>query len=197
MPLITKPVTAVAKALSEAHNLPLTILGIAATVALLYFGRILFITVLVAVTIAFILEPFVELLMRVRFPRSLASFVVCSVALAFVYIIGMGAYSQLTSLYNDLPKYGQRIGDIVDGVSQKVKGAEDRTLQMVTPAPKQPRKPPPRRPVIHGRSRRLRRRPARLCRKLPAPSPKSVSDPNPRPSVTSSRRISAPSTRPS
>jgi len=134
MPLITKPVTAVAKALSEAHNLPLTILGIAATVALLYFGRILFITVLVAVTIAFILEPFVELLMRVRFPRSLASFVVCSVALAFVYIIGMGAYSQLTSLYNDLPKYGQRIGDIVDGVSQKVKGAEDRTLQMVTPA---------------------------------------------------------------
>ena len=33
--------------------------------------------------IAFILEPFVALLMRIRFPRSLASFVVCAIALLF------------------------------------------------------------------------------------------------------------------
>ncbi len=104
-----------------------------AAVALLYFGRVLFITLLVAVTIAFILEPFVEVLMRVRFPRSLASFVVCTVALAFLYVIGMGAESQLAILYQDLPKYGERIGEIVDGISQRVKGAEDRTIQMVTP----------------------------------------------------------------
>ena len=83
-----------------------------AAVALLYFGRVLFITLLVAVTIAFILEPFVEVLMRVRFPRSLASFVVCTVALAFLYVIGMGAESQLAILYQDLPKYGERIGEI-------------------------------------------------------------------------------------
>jgi len=103
-------------------------------VALLYFGRAIFITLLVAVTIAFILEPFVELLMRIRFPRSLASFVVCTVALAFLYVIAMGAYSQLAVLYQDLPKYGQRIGDTIDKISQRVKAAEDRTLQMVTPA---------------------------------------------------------------
>jgi predicted PurR-regulated permease PerM len=112
----------------------LTVIAFGVIAALLYFGRLLFITILVAVTIAFILEPFVELLMRIRFPRSLASFVVCTVALLFLYVIGMGAYSQLALLYNDLPKYGQRIGDIVDTVSQRVKSAEDRTLEMVTPA---------------------------------------------------------------
>ena len=66
---------------------------------------------MVTITIAIILEPFVALLMRIRFPRSLASFVVCSFALALLYVIGLGAYSQLVGLYDELPKYGQRIGD--------------------------------------------------------------------------------------
>ena len=56
----------------EGRHLALRIVALGVVVALLYFGRALFITVLVAVIIAFILEPFVELLMRIRFPRSLA-----------------------------------------------------------------------------------------------------------------------------
>jgi predicted PurR-regulated permease PerM len=106
----------------------------AAIIAILYFGRVFFITSLVALTIAFILEPFVALLMRARFPRSLASFVVCTVALAFLYMIGMGAYSQLAGLYDDLPKYGQRIGSIVDGVQQKISKMEDQTYRILVPA---------------------------------------------------------------
>jgi predicted PurR-regulated permease PerM len=49
-------------------------------------------------------------------------------------VIAMGAYSQLSALYTDLPKYGERIGDLVDEIRQKVQGMEDRTLQMVVPA---------------------------------------------------------------
>jgi len=103
-------------------------------IAILYFGRLFFITAIVAVTLAFILEPFVALLMRARFPRSLASFVVCTIALLFLYVIGMGAYSQMSAIYEELPKYGQRIGDILDGVKQKIQGMETRTYQMVVPA---------------------------------------------------------------
>jgi predicted PurR-regulated permease PerM len=106
----------------------------AAIIAILYFGRVFFITSLVALTIAFILEPFVALLMRARFPRSLASFVVCTVALAVLYVIGMGAYSQMAGLYGDLPKYGERIGSIVDGVQQQISGMEDQTYRMLVPA---------------------------------------------------------------
>jgi predicted PurR-regulated permease PerM len=95
---------------------------------------VFFITSITAVILAFILEPFVILLMRARFPRTLASFVVCSIALMFLYIIGMGAYAQLAGLYEDLPVYGQRIGDLVDGVRQKVQAAEERTYKLVLPA---------------------------------------------------------------
>ena len=103
-------------------------------IAILYFGRVFFITSITAVIIALILEPFVALLMRIRFPRSLAAFVVCSIALLLLYVMGMGAYSQLSAIYAELPKYGQRIGDIVDNVRQKVQQTEERTLQMVVPA---------------------------------------------------------------
>jgi predicted PurR-regulated permease PerM len=132
--LITKPHTSTTKAVPEARHLALPIVAMGVIIAILYFGRVFFITSIAAMTIAFILEPFVALLMRIRFPRSLASFVVCTIALLLLYIIGMGAYSQLSAIYEDLPKYGQRIGDIVDDVRQKVQGMEDRTYQLVVPA---------------------------------------------------------------
>jgi predicted PurR-regulated permease PerM len=131
--LATKPSTSAATSVPQARHLALSVVALGVAIALLYFGRALFITILVAVTIAFILEPLVALLMRLRLPRSLASFVVCTVALLFLWVLGLGAYSQLTLVYGDLPKYGQRIGDIVDGVSQKVAEAEDRSLKVFAP----------------------------------------------------------------
>src|ERR1044072_5881375 len=102
--------------------------------AILYYGRVFFITSLAAVIIAFILEPFVALLMRARLPRSLASFVVCTVALGFLYVVGLGAFSQATAIYNDLPKYGERIGDIIGTIRDTIQSAEERSLQLVVQA---------------------------------------------------------------
>jgi predicted PurR-regulated permease PerM len=110
------------------------VVAIGAAVAILYFGRVLFITSVVAVTIAFILEPFVQLLMRLRMPRSLASFVVCALALLLLYVLALGAYSQAAGLWDELPKYGQRIGDLVDNVRLKIEGMEDRTYRLLVPA---------------------------------------------------------------
>jgi predicted PurR-regulated permease PerM len=118
----------------DARHLAQNILAMGVIIAVLYFGRLFFITALVALTIAFILEPFVVLLMRLRLPRSLASFVVCTFALAMLYVIGLGAYSQLAGLYDDLPKYGQRIGELVDGVQQKISGMEGETYKILVPA---------------------------------------------------------------
>jgi predicted PurR-regulated permease PerM len=131
---VFKPVSAGRKAAQEARHLTLPVIAGGVVIAALYFGRMLFITALVAIIIAFILEPFVALLVRVRFPRSMAAFVVCTLALLGLYIVGMGAYSQLASLYDEAPKYGQRIADIVDDVQQKLQGMEERTYQMVVPA---------------------------------------------------------------
>jgi predicted PurR-regulated permease PerM len=118
----------------EAQHIALPILALGVVIAILYLGRLFFITSLIALTIAFILEPFVALLMRLRFPRSLASFVVCSFALALLYVIGLGAFTQLAGLYDELPKYGERIGALVDGIQQKISAMEDQTYKVVVPA---------------------------------------------------------------
>lgn len=132
--LVTPPTTAASKAVREARQLAMPVVAMGVVIAVLYLGRVFFITSITAVIIAFILEPFVALLLRIRLPRSLASLVVCTIALLLLYVIGMGAYSQLSSIYGDLPTYGERIGDIVDNIRQKVQGLEDRSLQMIVPA---------------------------------------------------------------
>ena len=128
-----KPPRIATKAVQEARHLTPPIVALGVIIAILYFGRVLFITAMTAVTIAFLLEPFVTVMMRLRLPRSVASFVVCTGALLFLYVIGMGAYAQLTGLYGDLPKYGQRIGDIVDGVQIKIQTLEEQTYRMLLP----------------------------------------------------------------
>jgi predicted PurR-regulated permease PerM len=131
---IRKSLNSTTEAAREARRMAAPIVAMGVIIAILYFGRVFFITSIIAVTIAFILEPFVGLLMRMHLPRSLASFLVCSVALLLLYVCGLGAYSQLAGLYDDLPKYGQRIGDIVDGVQQKISNLEEQTYRMLVPA---------------------------------------------------------------
>jgi predicted PurR-regulated permease PerM len=130
---VIKPHSIAKTAVHEVRQMSLPVVALGVIVAILYFGRVFFITAMTAVTIAFILDPFVTMLMRLRLPRSLATFLVCTIALLFLYVIAMGAYSQLTGLYDDLPKYGQRIGDIVDGIQQKLQGVESDTYRMLVP----------------------------------------------------------------
>ncbi|HXS97422.1 MAG TPA: AI-2E family transporter [Candidatus Limnocylindrales bacterium] len=134
MALVTKSLTSTAKAVQDARQMALPIVAMGVIIAILYFGRVFFITSIVAVAIAFILDPFVALLVRVRVPRSMAAFLVCTIALLFLYVIGMGAYTQLSAMYTDLPKYGERIGDLIDNVRQRISSAEDQTYRMVVPA---------------------------------------------------------------
>jgi predicted PurR-regulated permease PerM len=130
MAVLPRPIRAV----EEARNLAGPITAVGVIIAMLYFGRVVFITSLAAVIIAFILEPFVTLLMRLRLPRSVASFVICAVALAWLYLMGLGAYSQFSGLLDELPKYSQRIGELVESVQQKVEAMEQRTYQLLVPS---------------------------------------------------------------
>lgn len=133
MASLIKPPTIAKTAVQEVRHVSLPIVALGVIIAILYFGRVFLITAMTAVTIAFILEPFVTVLMRLRLPRSVASFVVCSLALLFLYVIGLGAYSQLAGLYSELPKYGQRVADIVDGVQLRIQGLESDTYRMLVP----------------------------------------------------------------
>ncbi len=99
-------------------------IALGAAIALLYYARLFLVTVSAAVIINFILEPSVGLLVRVRVPRALASFIVCSSALCAVYFAALGVYTQGARLAEDVPRYAQRIGDLSDRVLTSVESIE-------------------------------------------------------------------------
>ncbi len=156
-----------------AQNFSVTVISLAAAVALLYYGRAFIITLASAVMIAFILEPFVVLTMRLRLPRAVASFAVCSVAICVVYLLGLGIFTQAEGLIAELPKYQQRIDTLSDQVLARIEAVERSVVDIVVPrrlrqreqaVVAQPPKPEPQQP----RSRRRQAAPEPV---QPAPPP--------------------------
>lgn len=109
------------------------IIAVAAVIAMLHFGKLFFVTLSLSVILAFILEPPVKVIMQLRLPRSLASFVVCAIALLLLYLGGLGLYTQISGLLDDLPNYSQRINEIVDNASLKLEQMERSTYELVVP----------------------------------------------------------------
>ena len=109
------------------------ILATAACVALLYYGRIFLITMVISTIIAFLLDPIVTLFVRLRLPRPLASLVVCCIALAMLYLAGLGAWTEIAGLVEDLPNYSGRIDAIADAVATKMDQVEKNTIQVIVP----------------------------------------------------------------
>ena len=116
---------------------PMTLAGVLASllliVVLLYLGRVFFITLISAILLAFILEPIVNLLMRFRVPRPAASFLVCTLMLGVIYLLGLGLWTQVTGLWEDLPTYSRRVTDIVDSATQQVESFEKTTQDLLVP----------------------------------------------------------------
>src|SRR6266404_4763603 len=110
-----------------------SILALGAGIALLYFGRIFFVTVIIAAMIAFLLEPLVELFMKARLPRGVASFAVCSISLMFLYLAGLGLYTESVAMLEDLPAYGERISELVDHVTTRIEAFETAMYKTLVP----------------------------------------------------------------
>jgi len=109
------------------------LLTVSAVVALLYFGQPFFVTLTISGIVAFILEPLVTLLMRIRLPRAVASFVVCVVALLLVYLVGLAFYTQFAGFYRDLPAYSNRISELVAGTSGRLEEMEQTISRLIVP----------------------------------------------------------------
>lgn len=120
---------------SSQHSLQrgVGILATAAAILLLYYGRVFFITIIIAIIIALLLEPGVMLFMKLRFPRGLASFVVCSLTLVFLYFAGLGLYTEATGVMADLPAYSERVNQLVDDIAARAEHFQENLYRTVVP----------------------------------------------------------------
>jgi predicted PurR-regulated permease PerM len=136
------------------------ILALGAGIAMLYYGRVFFITIIIAAMIAFLLDPLVLLFIRLRLPRGVASFAVCSIGLMFLYFAGLGLYTESISIVSDLPAYSDRINELVDSAAERFEHFEAGIYRTLVPKRFQEQTAPPAEAPAAVVARGKRRAPA-------------------------------------
>jgi hypothetical protein len=149
----------------DVQKAALAIIAGGVILAVLYFGRVVFITTLVSIIIALILEPGVALFVRLRVPRVLATFMVCLIGIVTLYFAGLAAWAPVSTLSAEGPAFRQNLGDLIMSITNQVQDLEDSATRLVVPQKPAPPKAPDPPPATS------RQRKSRTPDPLPAPAP--------------------------
>jgi predicted PurR-regulated permease PerM len=109
------------------------LIAVSTTIALLYYGRDFFITFVISVLLAFILDPAVLLVMKLRLPRAVATPVVIGFAFAAIYFAAVLLWTQVATLSEDMPTYASRVSELVDKTNTKLDDLEKKAIATVVP----------------------------------------------------------------
>lgn len=97
-------------------------------------AELVLVVLLISILLAFILEPVVEILQRIRvLPRGVACFLAVSLMVALALGISYLSYNQAASFVQDLPKYSKNIRDEMARFRQKVENLESSAGVFSTP----------------------------------------------------------------
>jgi predicted PurR-regulated permease PerM len=110
-----------------------SLIAAATSVALLYFGRDFFITCIISALLAFILDPAVVLVMKLRVPRGVATPLVIGIAFAGLYFSMVLLWTQIATLSEDMPTYASRVNELVDKANTKLDTLEQQAIAIVVP----------------------------------------------------------------
>ena len=105
----------------SAATTSLRIIAVAIVFACLYFASSLLITLICGIFIAFILEPGVSAMERMRLPRWVGSLIMVMAALAVVYLVLYLIYDRAVAFTSELPKYAERLKQIVEHFQVTIK----------------------------------------------------------------------------
>jgi predicted PurR-regulated permease PerM len=118
------------------------IVAAAVILVVCYVAKLILITLLVSVLLAFMLEPLVNLLEKVRLPRSAGAFLAVLLMLALMYAGSYFLYDKAMNFVHELPKYSDRIRSHLAHFRQQTTELE-KTTQQVFPEDKSGKKPMP------------------------------------------------------
>jgi predicted PurR-regulated permease PerM len=159
-----------------------SLIALAASIALLYFGRDFFVTLLISALVAFILDPVVVLIMKLKVPRPAATALVIAVAIAAAYIICAAAWSSISNLGEDLPAYTSRLGELWNNTNDRLDEFEQKSINMLVPTRLRPPQDQAQQSPQQSRSRRRHGVPAATAQPPTPPAIQEVrihSDPKP------------------
>lgn len=148
----------------RARSIRTSLIAVAALVALLYYGRDFFVTLIISAVFAFILDPAVVLVMKLRVPRPAATGIVIGIACIAVYVASVLAWSQIATITEDLPAYALRLNDLWSKANSRLDQIEQGTIDVLVPK------------TLREQSEQIQQKPqeamkARRRRSAPAASP--------------------------
>jgi predicted PurR-regulated permease PerM len=115
------------------------IMGVVVVMAILYLAKLVLVTLLVSILIAFTLEPLVSLLQRLRLPRPAAAFIAVVVLLAACWGASYFFYYRAVEFLQQTPKYTQQIRGAVARFRQQTKNLQQ-TTENILPDENKPSK---------------------------------------------------------
>ncbi|HEV7672945.1 MAG TPA: AI-2E family transporter [Candidatus Angelobacter sp.] len=115
------------------------IVGAAVILTICYIAKLVLVTLLVSILLAFMLEPLVNLLERIRIPRAAGALLAVLVMLGAMYAGSYFLYGKAMSFVHELPKYSDRIRSHLAHFRQETSELE-KTTQQVFPEDKNAKK---------------------------------------------------------
>jgi predicted PurR-regulated permease PerM len=129
-------------------NFSMRILAAAIILLFFYYAAGVVITLLLSILLAYFLDPAVELLERIRVPRTLGAMVMVLILIAVLFAAGYGLWTRTSDFAANWPRYSGVLRQAAGAVEGKIKGIEGQVSQISTEQGATPAPPPP--PVEAG-----------------------------------------------
>jgi len=118
------------------------VMAVIAVLGLVYLLKLVMVTTLASILLAFVLEPLVALLARIRIPRSVGALVAVMLLLALSLALIYFFYSRAVDFATELPKYSSKIRNTLSEFRKQTNQIEESTRSVMAP-PKAGRQPIP------------------------------------------------------
>jgi predicted PurR-regulated permease PerM len=115
----------------QASSAALVIIALGIVLVICYLAKLVLVTLLVSILVAFMLEPLVTLLERVRIPRSVGALLAILLMLGLGYLGTYFFYNRAVSFIEELPKYSHKVRGTLAHVRQKTSQLEQTTKQIM------------------------------------------------------------------
>ncbi len=96
----------------------------------LYYAAGVVITLLFSILLAYFLDPAVEFMEKLRFPRTLGAMVMVLVLTALMAAVGYGLWTRVADFSADWPKYSGLLRHVAATVQGKIQGIEGQVSQI-------------------------------------------------------------------
>jgi predicted PurR-regulated permease PerM len=127
----------------SATSTSLRILAGAVVLLFLYYAAGVVITLLLSVLLAYFLDPAVELMERIRIPRTIGALLMVLMLIAVMCAVGYGLWDRSSDFAANWPKYRDILREATGEVQGKISGIEGSVSDLTTPNGTKVNAPPP------------------------------------------------------